>query len=127
MGVLQLADQERNLLFDLRNAFVQVPYKTRYLQQAARVRDTIGFSYQHGRASLLDFLQVQQDYRGIQLSYLNLASAFLSAANLTIPFPSCLASICLDIRNMPANLLSLGALDFGMIADGAAVMRPPSS
>ena len=57
------------------------PYKARYLQQAARVRETISFSYQHGGASLLDFLQAQQDYRGIQLSYLNLVGSFLSAAN----------------------------------------------
>jgi cobalt-zinc-cadmium efflux system outer membrane protein len=57
------------------------PYKTRYLQQAARVRETISFAYQRGGASLLDFLQAQQDYRGIQLSYLNLVGSFLSAAN----------------------------------------------
>ena len=57
------------------------PYKARYLQQAAGVRETISFSYQHGGASLLDFLQAQQDYRGIQLSYLNLVGSFLSAAN----------------------------------------------
>uniref|UniRef100_Q01WW9 Outer membrane efflux protein n=1 Tax=Solibacter usitatus (strain Ellin6076) TaxID=234267 RepID=Q01WW9_SOLUE len=57
------------------------PYKTRYLQQAARVRETISFSYQHGGASLLDFLQAQQDYRNIQLSYLNLVGSYLSAAN----------------------------------------------
>jgi cobalt-zinc-cadmium efflux system outer membrane protein len=57
------------------------PYKTHYLRQAARVRDTISFSYQAGGASLLDFLQAQQDYRGIQLSYLNLVGAYLSAVN----------------------------------------------
>jgi len=57
------------------------PYKARYLQQAVRVRDVISFAYQHGGASLLDFLQAQQDYRGIQLSYLNLVGAFLAAAN----------------------------------------------
>jgi cobalt-zinc-cadmium efflux system outer membrane protein len=57
------------------------PYKTLYLKQAARVRDVISFSYQSGGASLLDFLQGQQDYRGIQLSYLNLVGAFLAAAN----------------------------------------------
>jgi cobalt-zinc-cadmium efflux system outer membrane protein len=55
------------------------PYKSRYLEQAVRVRETISFSYQHGGASLLDFLQSQQDYRSIQLSYLNLVGAFLSA------------------------------------------------
>jgi heavy metal efflux system protein len=32
------------------------------------------------------------------------------------------ASICLDLRHIPANLLSLGALDFGMVVDGAVVM-----
>jgi len=57
------------------------PYKTQYLDQAARVRETIAFSYQHGGASLLDFLEAQQDYRGIQLSYLNLVGAFLNAAS----------------------------------------------
>jgi cobalt-zinc-cadmium efflux system outer membrane protein len=57
------------------------PYKARYLEQAAHVRETISFSYQHGGASLLDFLQAQQDYRGIQLSYLNLVGSFLSALN----------------------------------------------
>jgi cobalt-zinc-cadmium efflux system outer membrane protein len=56
-------------------------YRARYLQQATRVRETISFSYQHGGASLLDFLQAQQDYRGIQLSYLNLVGSHLSAAN----------------------------------------------
>jgi cobalt-zinc-cadmium efflux system outer membrane protein len=63
------------------NLILLRPYKTRYLQQAARVRETISFAYQHGGASLLDFLQAQQDYRGIQLSYLNLVGSFLSAAN----------------------------------------------
>ena len=57
------------------------PYKARYLQQAARIRETISFSYQRGGASLLDFLQAQQDYRGIQLSYLNLVGSYLNAAN----------------------------------------------
>jgi outer membrane protein, heavy metal efflux system len=57
------------------------PYKARYLQQAARVRETISFSYRHGGASLLDFLEAQQDYRGIQLSYLNLVGAYLSSIN----------------------------------------------
>jgi cobalt-zinc-cadmium resistance protein CzcA len=41
---------------------------------------------------------------------------------LTIPFSLLFASICLDLRNIPANLLSLGALDFGMVVDGAVVM-----
>ncbi len=42
--------------------------------------------------------------------------------SLTIPFSLLFASICLDLRHIPANLLSLGALDFGMVVDGAVVM-----
>ena len=41
---------------------------------------------------------------------------------LTIPFSLLFASICLDLRHIPANLLSLGALDFGMVVDGSVVM-----
>src|SRR4029077_897560 len=41
---------------------------------------------------------------------------------LTIPFALLFASICLNLRQIPANLLSLGALDFGMVVDGAVVM-----
>jgi cobalt-zinc-cadmium resistance protein CzcA len=41
---------------------------------------------------------------------------------LTIPFALMFASICLDISHIPANLLSLGALDFGMLVDGSVVM-----
>jgi cobalt-zinc-cadmium resistance protein CzcA len=40
----------------------------------------------------------------------------------TIPFSLLFASICLDAKQIPANLLSLGALDFGMVVDGAVVM-----
>ena len=42
--------------------------------------------------------------------------------SLTIPFALLFASICLDLRHISANLLSLGALDFGMVVDGAVVM-----
>ena len=41
---------------------------------------------------------------------------------LTIPFALLFASICLDLNHIPANLLSLGALDFGMVVEGAVVM-----
>jgi cobalt-zinc-cadmium resistance protein CzcA len=41
---------------------------------------------------------------------------------LTIPFSLLFASICLNLRHVSANLLSLGALDFGMVVDGAVVM-----
>jgi cobalt-zinc-cadmium resistance protein CzcA len=41
---------------------------------------------------------------------------------LTIPFSLLFAATCLNLRGIPANLLSLGALDFGMVVDGAVVM-----
>jgi cobalt-zinc-cadmium resistance protein CzcA len=41
---------------------------------------------------------------------------------LTIPFALMFAAICLDLSKIPANLLSLGALDFGMLVDGSVVM-----
>jgi len=41
---------------------------------------------------------------------------------LTIPFALLFASICLNLSHIPANLLSLGALDFGMVVDGSVVM-----
>ena len=50
----------------------------------------------------------------------NVRAAFIVA--LTIPFALLFASICLDLNKIPANLLSLGALDFGMVVDGAVVM-----
>lgn len=57
------------------------PYKSEYLARALKVRDTISFSYQHGAASLLDFLNAQSDYRSVQLNYLNLIGSFLTAAS----------------------------------------------
>ena len=50
----------------------------------------------------------------------NLRGALIVA--MTIPFSLLFASICLDLKQIPANLLSLGALDFGMVVDGAVVM-----
>jgi len=50
----------------------------------------------------------------------NVRGALIVAA--TIPFSLLFASICLDLKHIPANLLSLGALDFGMVVDGAVVM-----
>jgi cobalt-zinc-cadmium efflux system outer membrane protein len=57
------------------------PYKDRYLKQASRVRDTIAFSYEHGAASLIDFLSAQADYRSVQVNYLNLVASYLNAAS----------------------------------------------
>jgi len=63
------------------NLALLASYKARYLAQAGRVRDTISFSYQRGGASLLDFLQAQQDYRSVQLNYLNLIGAYLTSGS----------------------------------------------
>ena len=56
-------------------------YKARYLQRAVNVRDTEAFAYQHGGASLLDFLNSQNQYRTVQLSYLNLIGSYMTAAS----------------------------------------------
>lgn len=50
----------------------------------------------------------------------NVRSALIVAA--TIPFSLLFAATCLDLRHIPANLLSLGALDFGMVVDGTVMM-----
>jgi cobalt-zinc-cadmium efflux system outer membrane protein len=62
------------------NLILLRPYKTKYLQQSVRVRDTIFFSYQHGGSSLLDFLNSQAEYRTVQLNYVNLVGSYLTAA-----------------------------------------------
>jgi cobalt-zinc-cadmium efflux system outer membrane protein len=62
------------------NLILLQPYKTKYLRQAVRVRDTVFFAYQHGGASLLDFLNAQSDYRTVELSYVTLIGAYLTSA-----------------------------------------------
>ena len=85
----QLEDATRAQVFaDVDSAYAQVnsnlillrPYKSQYLSQAARVRDTITFSWQHGGASLMDFLNAQSDYRNIHLAYVQLVGSYLTAA-----------------------------------------------
>ena len=56
------------------------PYKEKYRDQATRVRDTVTYSYQHGGASLMDFLNAQSDYRAVQTAYLQLIGSCLTAA-----------------------------------------------
>jgi cobalt-zinc-cadmium efflux system outer membrane protein len=86
----KLADAARmQVLGDVDTAYASVtsavallqPYRARYLAQATRVHDTVGFSYQRGGASLMDFLQAQQEYRSVQVSYVNLVAAYLNAVN----------------------------------------------
>jgi cobalt-zinc-cadmium efflux system outer membrane protein len=56
------------------------PYRDKYKDQATRVRDTVTYSYQRGGASLMDFLDAQSDYRVVQLAYLQLVGAYMTAA-----------------------------------------------
>jgi cobalt-zinc-cadmium efflux system outer membrane protein len=63
------------------NLILLRPYKAKYLQQAVRVRDTVTFAYQNGGASLLDFLSAENDYRSVQLSYVNLVGSYLISAS----------------------------------------------
>jgi cobalt-zinc-cadmium efflux system outer membrane protein len=86
----KLADAARQqVLGDVDTAYASVvstvtllqPYKDRYLAQATRVRDTVQFSYQRGGVSLMDFLQSQQEYRSVQVGYVNLVAAYLNAIN----------------------------------------------
>jgi len=61
------------------NVALLKPYKEKYNDQALRVRDTVTFAYQHGGASLMDFLNAQSDYRQVQLAYAQLLGAYLTA------------------------------------------------
>jgi hypothetical protein len=62
------------------------PIATNIEDQATDVRDTVTYAYQHGGASLMDFLNAQSDYRVVQLAYLQLVGAYLTAAR---PNESC--------------------------------------
>jgi outer membrane protein, heavy metal efflux system len=86
----ETADASRAQVFtDVDSSYEQVrssiallkPYKEKYRDQATRVRDTVTYSYQHGGASLIDFLNAQSDYRVVQLAYLQLIGAYLTAAS----------------------------------------------
>ena len=56
------------------------PYKTKYNDEALRVRDAVSYAYFHGGASLMDFLSAQSDYRQVQLAYAQLIGAYLTSA-----------------------------------------------
>jgi cobalt-zinc-cadmium efflux system outer membrane protein len=85
----RLTDATRAQVFsDVDTAYAQVqaniellkPYKAKYNQQALNVRDTVTYSYQRGGASLMDFLNAQSEYRTVQLAYVQLVGAYLTAA-----------------------------------------------
>lgn len=85
----RLTDAARAQVFsDVDSAYEQVrsavallrPYRAQYLDESTSVRDTVTFSYERGGASLMDFLNAQSDYRQVQLAYLQLVGAYLTAA-----------------------------------------------
>jgi cobalt-zinc-cadmium efflux system outer membrane protein len=84
----QASEATRAQVFsDVDSAYEQVrsniallkPYKEKYNDQALRVRDTVTFAYEHGSASLMDFLNAQSDYRQVQLAYAQLIGSYLTA------------------------------------------------
>ena len=80
--------QQAQVFNDVDSGYAQVisnlillrPYRQRYVQQAVRVRETVRFAWEHGGASLLDFLSAEQDFRSVQLNYVNLIGSYLLAA-----------------------------------------------
>jgi outer membrane protein, heavy metal efflux system len=86
----QLTEAARAQVFgDVDSAYEQVksnvalltPYRDKYKDQATRVRDTVTYAYQHGGASLMDFLNAQSDYRVVQLAYLQLVGTYMTSAS----------------------------------------------
>jgi cobalt-zinc-cadmium efflux system outer membrane protein len=84
----QASEATRAQVFsDVDSAYAQVesniallkPYKAKYNDEALQVRDTVTYSYQHGGASLMDFLNAQTEYRQVQLAYAQLVGAYLTA------------------------------------------------
>lgn len=85
----QASEATRAQVFsDVDSAYAQVqsniellkPYRDKYTTQATRVRDAVTYAYQHGGASLMDFLNAQSDYRTVQQAYVQLVGAYLSSA-----------------------------------------------
>jgi outer membrane protein, heavy metal efflux system len=85
----RLADAAKAQVFnDVDSAYVTIqsavnllrPYKEKYMEMAARIRDRVSFAYQHGGASLLDYLDAEKSYRDTRLAYLNLIGSYLAAA-----------------------------------------------
>ena len=80
--------REAQVFSDVDSAYVTLagtlnllrPYRDKYLKLAADSRNRISFSYQHGGASLLDYLDAEKAYRDTRLAYLNLIGSYLTAA-----------------------------------------------
>jgi len=85
----QASDATRAQVFsDVDTAYAEVqsniellkPYKAEYNDEALKVRDTVTYSYQHGGASLMEFINAQSDFRQVQLAYVQLIGAYLTSA-----------------------------------------------
>ena len=85
----RLTDAAQAQVFgDVDSAYAQIvsgiallkPYKAQYKGQALDVRDTVTYAYEHGGASLMDFLNAQSEYRAVQLAYVQLVGSYLTAA-----------------------------------------------
>jgi outer membrane protein, heavy metal efflux system len=84
----QLRDATNAQVFsDVDSAYVTVlsvlnqlkPYRATYVREAGEVREKISYSYEHGGAALLDYLDAQRDYRTVQQAYLGLIGSYLTA------------------------------------------------
>ena len=64
----------------VQNVNLLKPYKSKYLELAADVRNKMSFAYQNGGASLLDYLDAEKSYRDTRLAYLTLIGSYLTAA-----------------------------------------------
>jgi outer membrane protein, heavy metal efflux system len=55
------------------------PYRDKYLQESADIRDKVSFSYSQGNATVLEFLDAQKSYRDTQVTYVGLVGSYWSA------------------------------------------------
>jgi cobalt-zinc-cadmium efflux system outer membrane protein len=63
----------------IQNVNLLKPYKSKYLELAADVRNKVAFAYEHGGAALLDYLDAEKSYRDVRLAYINLIGSYLTA------------------------------------------------
>lgn len=86
----QVEDATRDQVFsDVDSAYALVnsnlillhPYHDKYLAEALKVREAVTYAWQRGGASLMDFLNAQSDYRNVEMAYLQLVGAYLTAAS----------------------------------------------
>lgn len=90
-AITQAQEQEKaandQVMTDVRDAFeglqtndqvIQL-YRSGYLDEAKEDRDISQYAYQRGAASLLDFLDAERSYRGVQLAYRQALASYVTA------------------------------------------------